>query len=200
MFLDQARPIPISFLIPPEYHSQAGSTRLGEIQIDRGGCLIYPLLFRLHWVLFHSPVIGKHVRGRHTRRWSQLVNACKVEKSQTKYKKGDVWWHKEEQFQWLNTGRNHLFVLEQYSCRRLSELCGQILLQEKRYINEQRLFVAVGVIGIIDRFLQTVYLWYISLEAWSEDFISLQTPDPSARVSWPTDSDYWEQPYVTLSA
>ena len=88
MFLDQARPIPISFLIPPEYHSQAGSTRLGEIQIDRGGCLIYPLLFRLHWVLFHSPVIGKHVRGRHTRHWSQLVHACKVEKSQTKYKKG----------------------------------------------------------------------------------------------------------------
>ena len=49
-------------------------------------------------------------------------------------------------------------VLEQYSCRRLSELCGQILLQEKRYINEQGLFVAVGVIGIIVRFFQTVYL------------------------------------------
>ena len=132
MFLDQARPIPISFLIPPEYHSQAGSTRLGEIQIDPGGCLIYPLLFRLHWVLFHSPVIGKHVRGRHTRRWSQLVHACKVEKSQTKYKKGDVWWHKEEQFQWLNTGRNHLVLLEQYCWRRLSELCGQFLLQSSK--------------------------------------------------------------------
>ena len=36
-------------------------------------------------------------------------------------------------------------VSEQYSCRRLSELCGQILLQEKRYINEQKFYVAVGV-------------------------------------------------------